>query len=84
MPLMTSYQPELDVSEELGLKDAAYYQSLISIVRWSVELVWIDICLEVSMMSSLIEFPPITLINYTQLTIHTQSMGFPTLLHAGY
>ena len=36
MPLTTSYQPELDVSEELGPKDTAYYQLLIGILRWIV------------------------------------------------
>ena len=51
-PLMTSYRPELDVSPELTPRDSAYYQSLIGILRWIVELGRIDICLEVSMMSS--------------------------------
>ena len=49
---MTSYRPELDVLSELTSRDSAYYQSLIGILRWIVELGRIDICLEVSMMSS--------------------------------
>ena len=44
-PLTTSYRPELDVSPELG------------ILRWIVELGRIDICLEVSMMSSHLAMP---------------------------
>ena len=32
--------------------DAAYYQSLIGVVRWMVELGRVDICTEVSMLSS--------------------------------
>ena len=36
--LTTIYRPELDVSRELNEVDAAYYQSLIGILRWMVEL----------------------------------------------
>ena len=41
-PLTTTYRPELDVSRELNVADAAYYQSIIGILRWIVELghVW--------------------------------------------
>ena len=55
-PLMMSYRPELDVSSELTSRDSAYYQSLIGILRWIVEL-GIDICLEVSMMLSHLVMP---------------------------
>ena len=54
---MTSYRPELDVSPELTPQDSAYYQSLIGILWWIVELGRIDICLEVSMMSSHLVMP---------------------------
>ena len=37
-PLSTTYRPELDISRELNVADAAYYQSLIGILRWIVEL----------------------------------------------
>ena len=37
-PLRTSYRPELDVSPELMPRDSAYYQSLIGILQWIVEL----------------------------------------------
>ena len=50
--LTTIYRPELDVSRELNESEAAYYQSLIGILRWIVELGRVDVCLEVSMMSS--------------------------------
>ena len=56
-PMVTSYRPELDVSPELGEVDAAYYMSLIGILRWMVELGRVDICLEVSMMSSHLALP---------------------------
>ena len=42
--LTTTYRPELDVSRELNEVDAAYYQSLIGILRWMVELGRVDVC----------------------------------------
>jgi hypothetical protein len=56
-PMQTSYRPELDVTEELGAQEGSYYQLLIGILRWMVELGRIDICLEVSMMSSHLALP---------------------------
>ena len=53
----TSYFPELDVSPELQPTDAAYYMSLIGIIRWIVELGQINICLEFSMMYSHLALP---------------------------
>ena len=37
-PLTTTYRPGLDISRELNVADAAYYQSLIGILRKIVEL----------------------------------------------
>ena len=56
-PIQTSYRPELDVTEELEPQKASYYQSLIGILRWMVELGRVDICLEVSMLSSHLALP---------------------------
>ena len=56
-PICTSYRPELDVSPVLDARDSAYYQSLIGMLRWIVELGRVDICLEVSMMSSHLALP---------------------------
>ena len=56
-PMRTSYRPELDVTQELDEKDSVYYQSLIGILRWAVELGYVDICLEVSMMSAHLALP---------------------------
>ena len=56
-PIQTSYRPEIDVTPELSPLDASYYQSLIGILRWIVELGRIDICLETSMMSSHLALP---------------------------
>ena len=56
-PIQMIYRPELDVTPELNTADATYYQSFIGILRWLVELGRIDICLEVSMMSSHLALP---------------------------
>ena len=56
-PLPTGYRPETDVSNALDPKDAAHYQSLIGVLRWIVELGRVDICCEVSMMSSHLALP---------------------------
>ena len=37
-PFTTTCRPELDIPRELNVADAAYYQSLIGILRWMVEL----------------------------------------------
>ena len=37
-PLGSNYRPELDFTPELQAKDAAYYQSLIKMSKWMVEL----------------------------------------------
>ena len=56
-PICTSYRPEIDTTPELNAVDSAYYQSLIGILRWMVELGRVDICLEVSMLSSHLALP---------------------------
>jgi len=56
-PISNNYRPEIDDSDELNLVDAAYYQSLIGILRWIVELGRVDICCEVSMLSSCLALP---------------------------
>ena len=56
-PLSNGYRPEIDISAELSPVDASYYQSLIGILRWMVELGRVDICCEVSMMSSHLALP---------------------------
>ena len=56
-PLKSTYHPELDVSPELRPKEATYFQSLIGVLRWIVELGRVDICLEVSVMSSHLALP---------------------------
>ena len=56
-PLANKYRPEVDISDEIQDKEASYYQSLIGILRWIVELGRADICVEVSMTSSHLAIP---------------------------
>ena len=56
-PLQTSHRPEIDTTSELSPTDAMYYQSIIGMLQCVVELGRVDICLEVSMMSSHLAFP---------------------------
>ena len=56
-PLLNTYQPDIDTSEEIGPKEASYYQSLIAILFWIVELGRMDICMKVSMRASHLALP---------------------------
>ena len=56
-PMRAMYRPELDVTPVLEAEWASYYQSLIGVLRWIVELGQVDIRLEVSMMSSHLAMP---------------------------
>ena len=56
-PLSNGYRPELDSSPEMDGADGAYYQSLIGIPWWMVELGRIGIFCEVSMMYSHLALP---------------------------
>ena len=55
--MQTSYFPEIDTTPEFSPTDATYYQLLIGMLRWMVELGTVDICLEVLMMSSHLALP---------------------------
>ena len=56
-PWPTDYAPELDESEELSPELANYYQHLIGVLHWIVELGRVDIITEVSMLSSYLANP---------------------------
>ena len=56
-PFTSNYRPEVDTSPELGPAEASYYMSLIGVLRWMVELGRVDICVEVSLMSSHMALP---------------------------
>ena len=57
VPINSNYSPEIDHSDELCENDAAYYQSLIGVLRWIVEMGRMDIITEVSMLSSYVAMP---------------------------
>ena len=57
VPMKNNYRPAVDTSDELNSFYAAYYQSLIGVLHWMVELGRVDIVCEVSMMSSCLALP---------------------------
>jgi hypothetical protein len=56
-PIASGYRPEVDSSAELNDHDGQYYQELIGVLRWVVELGRIDIHMEVSMLSTYLALP---------------------------
>jgi hypothetical protein len=50
-PLVTGYRPEADTTAELDDSRAKYYQGLIDVLRWMIELGRIDIMASVAMLS---------------------------------
>jgi len=53
----SGYEAELDTSEELNAEDAHYYQHLVGVAHWIVELGRVDIITEVSVLSSYLANP---------------------------
>ena len=56
-PFPVGYKPELDVSPYCGPKDANYYQTLIGVLQWMVELGRIDMITEVNAMAAHMSMP---------------------------
>jgi hypothetical protein len=56
-PFTSGYRPELDLSPLLDDQDTNWFQNLIGILRWSVELGRIDIHIEVAMLASFLVQP---------------------------
>ena len=57
-PLTTDYKPELETSPELKADGVQYYQELIGILRWAVELGKVNILLlETLLMSTYLAMP---------------------------
>ena len=56
-PFPRNYAPELDISPELDPKRANYYQSLIGVLQWMVEIGRFDMIIEISMMASQLAMP---------------------------
>ena len=58
-PLPSDYRPELDVSAELQSDGVQYFQELIGMLRWAVEIGRVDILLETSLLSTHLAMPRI-------------------------
>ena len=56
-PFTANYRPETDTTPELCDTKASYYMALIGVLRWMVELGRVDICVEVSLLSSHMALP---------------------------
>ena len=56
-PWPCNYRPEVDTSPELPLDEVFYYQSLIGVLRWIVELGREDIAMESSALASMMAMP---------------------------
>jgi hypothetical protein len=56
-PFCMSYEPELDTSTPLDPNAASYFQTIIGVMRWMVEIGRIDIATEVSLLSSHLAYP---------------------------
>ena len=56
-PFPKQYKPEIDSTRLLDGDGLGRYQQLIGILRWAVELGRVDICLEVSLLSSFLCMP---------------------------
>ena len=51
------YQPETDTTDPLDPDRASYYQTMIGVMRWMVEICRIDIATECSLLSSHLAYP---------------------------
>jgi hypothetical protein len=58
-PFSSNYKPELDMTAELKADGVQYYQDLVGVLQWAVEIGRVDILLETSLMSSHLALPDI-------------------------
>ncbi len=56
-PFALEYDPQFDITPLCSPEEASYFQSIIGIMRWMVELGRIDIAVEVSKLSSFVAMP---------------------------
>ena len=56
-PLPTDYKPELETTPELKAEGVQYYQELIGILHWAVEIRRVDILLETALLSTYLAMP---------------------------
>lgn len=51
-PMENNYSPELDMSPELDSENITFYQEIIGMLRWAIEIGRVDINTEISLLSS--------------------------------
>ena len=68
--------PELDTTDPLDPEGASFFQHLIGVMHWMVELGHVDIAIEVSLLSSHLAYP---LEGHLELALHI--MGYLCLKH---
>jgi hypothetical protein len=65
------YCPEMDISDPLDPECSSFYQHLIGVMQWMVELSRVDIATEISLLSSHLAYPRV---GHTEVTLHV--MGY--------
>ena len=56
-PFLVNYAPEMDTTEPFDLECSSFYQHLIGVTHWMVELGHIDFATEISLLSSHLAYP---------------------------
>jgi hypothetical protein len=56
-PVASGYRPDVDTSEELTAEGRQYFQQLIGVLRWAVEIGRLDIMVDVCMLSHHLALP---------------------------
>ena len=84
-PFATGYCPDTDVTEPLDDECSSFFQHLIGVMRWMVELGRVDIAVEVSLLSSYLAYPreghleaAIHIMGYLRLKHNTRLIFDPT------
>ena len=54
---MYEYDPDIDSSDPLDPEKSSYFQYLVVVMRWMIEIGYTDIATEVSMLSSFLAYP---------------------------
>ena len=75
-PFPMKYKAEIDISAECDEDKANYFQSIIGVLRWMVEIGRVDISTEVSILSSYLAYPRV---GHLEAVIHI--MGFLSAKH---
>ena len=56
-PFLMGYEAVMDTSKALDTAEASYFQSIIGVMRWMVEIGRIDMATDVSLLSSHLAHP---------------------------